>query len=72
MAKKKIQEYKFYPGIGIDESHYPNATALLKANKTFIQKEVQLGLLDRYNLMLLDLLAILTMDLNVNEIQDTM
>ena len=40
MAKKKIQEYKFYPGIGIDESHYPNATALIKANKTFIQKEV--------------------------------
>ena len=40
MAKKKIQEYKFYPGIGIDDSLYPNATALIKANKTFIQKEV--------------------------------
>ena len=40
MAKKKIQEYKFYPGIGLDESRYPNATALIKANKTFIQKEV--------------------------------
>ena len=40
MAKKKIQEYKFYPGIGINDSVYPNAYALITANKNFIQKEV--------------------------------
>ena len=40
MAKKKIQEYKFYPGIGINDSVYPNAYALIIANKNFIQKEV--------------------------------
>ena len=40
MAKKKIYNYKFYPGIGIDDAVYPNAVTLIKANKTFIQKEV--------------------------------
>ena len=40
MAKKKIVEYRFYPGIGINDSVYPNAYALITANKNFIQKEV--------------------------------
>ena len=40
MAKKKIYNYKFYPGIGMDDAVYPNAVVLLKANKAFIQKEV--------------------------------
>ena len=40
MAKKKIYNYKFYPGIGLNGSRYPNAEALIVANKTFIQKEV--------------------------------
>ena len=40
MAKKKIYNYKFYPGIGLNDNTYPNAWALLTLNKTFIQKEV--------------------------------
>ena len=40
MAKKKISNYKFYPGLGIDDNTYPNAHTLLVANKTFIEKEV--------------------------------
>ena len=40
MAKKKIYNYKFYPGIGINGSRFPNAEALINLNKTFIQKEV--------------------------------
>ena len=37
MAKKKIQNYTFYPGIGLNDAVYPNAKWLLNANKTFIQ-----------------------------------
>ena len=40
MAKKKIYNYKFYPGLGLNDNTYPNAWALLTTNKTFIQKEV--------------------------------
>ena len=40
MAKKKIENYTFYPGIGLNESVYPNAKWLLENNKTFIQYEV--------------------------------
>lgn len=40
MAKKKIYDYKFYPGIGLDDNKYPNAYALLNVNKDFIKKEV--------------------------------
>ena len=40
MAKKKIQNYTFYPGIGLNDAVYPNAKWLLNANKTFIQYEV--------------------------------
>ncbi|MBR19771.1 MAG: hypothetical protein CMA64_06450 [Euryarchaeota archaeon] len=41
MAKKKIDNYKFYPGLGLDDSHYPNAEFLINANKNFIQYEVE-------------------------------
>ena len=40
MAKKKIQNYTFYPGIGLNDAVHPNAKWLLNANKTFIQYEV--------------------------------
>lgn len=40
MAKKKIYNYKFYPGLGISDNTYPNAYALLTLNKEFIQEEV--------------------------------
>ena len=40
MAKKKIYDYKFYPGLGINDNTYPNAYALLTLNKQFIQEEV--------------------------------
>ena len=30
MAKKKIYNYKFYPGIGINDAVYPNAKWLLE------------------------------------------
>ena len=40
MAKKKINNYKFKPGIGYTENLYPNAYALLTANKAFIQAEI--------------------------------
>ena len=40
MAKKKIYNYKFYPGLGLNDNTYPNAWALLTLNKDFIQKEV--------------------------------
>ena len=40
MAKKKIFNYRFYPGIGLNDAVYPNAKWLLENNKTFIQYEV--------------------------------
>ncbi len=40
MAKKKIENYTFYPGIGLNEAVHPNAKWLLENNKTFIQYEV--------------------------------
>ena len=39
MAKKKISNYKFKPGIGYTDNQYPNAYTLLKNNKLFIQAE---------------------------------
>ena len=39
MAKKKINNYKFKPGIGYVENLYPNAYALLNSNKAFLQAE---------------------------------
>jgi hypothetical protein len=40
MAKKQISNYKFAPGIVVpDTDLYPNAHALLEANKKFIQEE---------------------------------
>ena len=39
MAKKKIGNYKFKPGIGYTENLFPNAYALLNANKAFLQAE---------------------------------
>jgi hypothetical protein len=40
MAKKKIFNYKFYPGLGLTDNTYPNAYALITLNKQFIQDEV--------------------------------
>ena len=40
MAKKQISNYKFAPGIVVPDTYlYPNAHALLEANKKFIQEE---------------------------------
>jgi len=40
MAKKKIYNYKFYPGLGLNDNTYPNAWSLLTQNKEFIKAEV--------------------------------
>ena len=40
MAKRKISQYKFKPGIGYTENKYPNAHALLKNNKIWLIDEV--------------------------------
>ncbi len=40
MAKKQITNYKFTPGATPAVDSYPNAVALLNANKKFIQEEV--------------------------------
>ena len=39
MAKHRIQNYVFLPGVGSDSNAVPNAYTLIKNNKTFIQKE---------------------------------
>ena len=39
MAKHRIQNYVFLPGVSSDSNAYPNAYTLLKNNRTFIQKE---------------------------------
>ena len=36
MAKKQIKNYVFEPGISKNANLYPNAVALLTANKAFI------------------------------------
>jgi len=40
MAKKQIKKYVFEPGISKDANLYPNAVALLLANKAFLQAQV--------------------------------
>ena len=40
MAKKKITDYRFYPGVGLDDNKYPNAWHLININTDFIKKEV--------------------------------
>ena len=40
MAKKKIENYVFRPGLGIDDNAYPNAWSLINQNYNFIKKEV--------------------------------
>ena len=40
MAKKQIKNYVFEPGISKDDNAFPNAYALLAANKAFIQAQV--------------------------------
>lgn len=40
MAKKLIKKYKFEPGISKDDNLFPNAVALLIANKAFLQAQV--------------------------------
>ena len=39
MSKKRITSYVFQPGVSKSSNAYPNAHALLAANKSFIQKE---------------------------------
>jgi len=41
MAKKRITNYVFQPGVSKSSNAYPNAHALLVANKSFIQKEAR-------------------------------
>jgi len=40
MAKKKLLNYVFEPGLSKDSNAFPNAYALLSANKAFIQAQV--------------------------------
>ena len=40
MAKRKINQYKFKPGIGYTENKFPNAHSLLKNNKIWLIDEV--------------------------------
>jgi len=40
MAKKKINQYVFKPGIGYTENKFPNAHALFKANKIWLIDEI--------------------------------
>jgi hypothetical protein len=40
MAKRQIKKYVFEPGISKDSSLYPRASALLSANKAFLQAQV--------------------------------
>ena len=40
MAKKQIKKYIFEPGISKDDNLFPNAVALLLANKGFLQAQV--------------------------------
>ena len=39
MAKKRIHNYKFKPGIGYTENLYPNAYSLINANRSFLLAE---------------------------------
>ena len=39
MAKTQVKNYKFTPGLGTEGNLYPNAYALLNANKAFLQAE---------------------------------
>jgi len=40
MAKKQLKNFIFEPGIGKDDGLYPNAAALILANKSFLQQQV--------------------------------
>jgi hypothetical protein len=39
MAKTQIKNYVFKPGVGADDSYYPNAHSLLERNKDFLLSE---------------------------------
>ena len=39
MAKQRIQNYVFLPGVASSSNAYPDAYWLIEANKTFIKKE---------------------------------
>ena len=47
MAKTQIKDYVFNPGLGAADNLYPNAWALLNANKSFIQKEATAWIQDQ-------------------------
>jgi len=47
MAKRKINNYKFKPGIGYTENLYPNGYALLNNNKSFLVAETSAFILNR-------------------------
>lgn len=39
MAKQRISNYKFFPGVSSDDNLFPNAYSLIQSNKQFIIKE---------------------------------
>ena len=39
MAKQKIQDYVFLPGVSSNSNAYPNAYSLIKSNRSFILKQ---------------------------------
>lgn len=47
MAKKRIYDYVFRPGISATDNIYPNAYYLLTQNKSFLQKELREWLSDQ-------------------------
>lgn len=47
MAKRQIKKYVFEPGISKDSNLFPNAVALLQANKAFLQAQVVAFINDR-------------------------
>jgi hypothetical protein len=67
MAKKRITNYVFQPGVSKSSNAYPNAHALLVANKSFIQKEArawisQQIILDSANNLYPDAVRLLTLN----------
>ena len=47
MAKTQIKNYVFKPGIGANDSRFPNAYGLISSNKSFIQKEMSAFIANR-------------------------
>ena len=47
MAKTQLKNYVFKPGIGANDSRFPNAYGLISSNKSFIQKEMSAFIANR-------------------------